>query len=91
MENYVNNQLIFNKLKAYYWVSHYDAEVDFVVRLGQNIVPIEVKSGDNVRSKSLSVYVEKFSPNYAIRISQKNFGFENNIKSVPLYAVFCVK
>ena len=35
-------------------------------------------------------YIEKYKPNYAIRISTKNFGFENNIKSVPLYAVFCI-
>ena len=29
--------------------------------------------------------------NFGIRISTKNFGLENNIKSVPLYAVFCIK
>ena len=32
----------------------------------------------------------KYHPKYAIRISEKNFGFENNVKSVPLYAVFCI-
>lgn len=91
VENYVNNQLIFNKLKAYYWTSDFEAEVDFITRLNQDIIPIEVKSGDNVKAKSLHIYINKFSPKYAIRISKKNFGFENNIKSVPLYAVFCIK
>jgi hypothetical protein len=90
-ENYVNNQLIANNLLAYYWTSKYDAEVDFITRIGKDIIPIEVKSGENVRAKSLSVYMEQFKPNYAIRISAKNFGLENNIKSVPLYAVFCIK
>ena len=52
---------------------------------------MEVKSADNVKSKSLKVYVEKYNPKYSIRISTKDFGFENNIKSVPLYAVFCIK
>jgi hypothetical protein len=32
----------------------------------------------------------KYKPEYVIRISAKNFGFENQIKSVPLYAVFCI-
>lgn len=44
-----------------------------------------------VKSTSLNKYIIKNNPKYAIRISSKNFGFENNIKSVPLYAVFCIK
>lgn len=90
-ENYVNNQLIVNNQKAYYWTSGNQAEVDFVIRLSKDVIPIEVKSSDNTRSKSLAVYIEQFKPAYSIRISAKNFGFENNIKSVPLYAVFCIK
>lgn len=90
-ENYVNNQLLANGIKAYYWTSSYDAEIDFIARLGLDIIPIEVKSGENTRSRSLNSYMKINSPKYAIRISQKNFGFDNNIKSVPLYAVFCIK
>lgn len=90
-ENYVNNQLFANGIKAYYWTSNYDAEIDFIARLGLDIIPIEVKSGENTRSRSLNSYMKINSPKYAIRISQKNFGFDNNIKSVPLYAVFCIK
>lgn len=90
-ENYVNNQLLLNHLTSFYWRSQNQAEVDFITRLNKDIVPIEVKSNDNTRSKSLNEYVQKFSPAYSIRISSKNFGFENNIKSVPLYAVFCIK
>ena len=52
--------------------------------------PIEVKKGHRNRSKSLGVFMEKYKSEYAIRISKKNFGFENKIKSVPLYAVFCI-
>ena len=90
-ENYVNNQMMANQHKCYYWTSGNRAEVDFVARLGKDIIPIEVKSGDNTRSKSLNEYINKFNPQYAIRISAKNFGYDNNIKSVPLYAVFCIK
>ena len=90
-ENYVNNQLIVNNLNSYYWTSKNQAEIDFVTRINKSIVPIEAKSSDNTKSKSLNEYISKFHPEYAIRISSKNFGYENNIKSVPLYAVFCIK
>jgi len=90
-ENYVFNQLNINNLPSFYWTSKSTAEIDFITRIGEDIIPIEVKSGENIRSKSLSVYMQQFKPNYAIRISAKNFGFENSIKSVPLYAVFCIK
>ena len=89
-ENYVYNQLKQNYMELYYWVNGDYAEVDFVTRISQDIVPIEAKSGIHTNSKSLNKYIEAFNPNYIIRISEKNFGFENNIKSIPLYAVFCI-
>lgn len=90
-ENYVFNQLSANGFEAYYWTSGNQAEIDFIVRIGEDIIPIEVKSSDNTKSKSLSIYSEKHKPAYSIRLSLKNFGFENQIKSVPLYAAFCIK
>ena len=64
-------------------------KITLVLKKGK-IIPIEVKSSNNTRSKSLDIYIKKYKPEYSIRISAKNFGFENNIKSVPLYAVFCL-
>ena len=91
-ENYVYNHLINNEILPFYWISKSSYyEMEFVCRLNDDIVPIEVKSEDNVQSSSLKYYVKTFSPKYSIRVSTKNFGFENNIKSVPLYAVFCIK
>lgn len=90
-ENYVMNQLLINGLKTYYWTSASQAEIDFIIRLKDDIIPIEVKSNDNVRSRSLSVYKQRFNPIFSVRISSKNFGYENGIKSIPLYAVFCIK
>ena len=90
-ENYVASALTTNGYTTYYWESQGKAEVDFVIQDEEgNTIPIEVKSSDNVRSKSLNQFVSKYKPVYSIRISSKNFGFENGIKSVPLYAVFCV-
>lgn len=54
-----------------------------------DIVPIEVKTSIHTKSRSLDLYMKIYNPKYAVRISEKNFEFENNIKSVLLYAVFC--
>ena len=54
------------------------------------MVPIEVKSADNTRAKSLCIYMDKYKPEYAIKLSAKNFGFEDCKKTVPLYAAFCI-
>lgn len=90
-ENYVYNQLSANGHNLYYWTSGNQAEIDFITRLGGDIIPIEVKSDTNTRSRSLAAYTEKYLPPYSVRISAKNFGFENGVKSVPLYAVFCIE
>ena len=90
-ENYVANELVFNGYDLYYWSSNRVAEIDFLIDTEEGVIPIEVKASDNVNSKSLNYYISKYKPKYSIRISTKNFGFDNNIKSVPLYAVFCIK
>jgi predicted AAA+ superfamily ATPase len=89
-ENYVAAALASKHYGLYYWTSDSQAELDFVLQIGDDIVAVEVKTGRRIRSKSLGIFVEKYKPSYSIRISSKNFGFENNIKAVPLYAVFCV-
>lgn len=91
-ENYIMQALIANGITPYYWSSEGRAEVDFVFQDKQgNIIPLEAKSADNVRSKSLRQYRDIYKPVYSIRVSAKNFGFENDLKSIPLYAVFCLK
>lgn len=90
-ENYVNIHLNINEYTQYYWkASRGTAEVDFIIMREGKIIPVEVKSADNTRAKSLDVYMKKYDPEYAVKISSKNFGFENNIKSIPLYAIFCL-
>lgn len=88
-ENYVACEL-YPKFKELYYYNFDKYEIDFLIKIDGNIVPVEVKSGKRTNSKSLNEYIKKYNPEYSIRISSKNFGFENNIKSVPLYAVFCI-
>jgi hypothetical protein len=66
-------------------------QLDFVFQNQQgNVIPLEAKSADNVKSKTLNRFTGLYKPEYAIRASAKNFGYENKIKSIPLYAMFCV-
>jgi len=91
-ENYIMQALVTNGFSPYYWSSPGKAELDFVFQDNQgNIIPLEAKSADNVRAKSLRNFVSLYQPPYSIRVSAKNFGYENGIKSIPLYALFCLK
>lgn len=89
-ENYVNLQLSINGYHTYYWESERGAEIDFIIQRKGKLIPIEVKSADNTRAKSLRVYMDVYKPDYAIKLSTKNFAYEDNKKIVPLYAAFCI-
>ena len=91
-ENYVNTQLVSSGFKPHYWRNEKGTkEIDYIISINGKLIPVEVKSGEHVDSKSLNEYVRLFEPAYSVRISAKNFGFENGIKSVPLYAAFCIQ
>ena len=85
-ENYIAEILYAKSRDIYYWQLGSNYEVDFVININGDIIPIEVKAGNNTTSNSLNYYIKRFNPKYSIRISTKNFGFSNNIKSIPLYA-----
>ena len=90
-ENYVAQVFRTNVISLYYWKSNNMAEIDFLLYNEDGIIPVEVKANDNTKSKSLNVYIEKYNPKYSIRLSTKNFGYNNKIKSIPLYAAFLIK
>lgn len=89
-ENYVAQQFAAKGCPLYYWESKGMAEVDFVLQNGNQVLGIEVKKGEHVRSRSLNVFVNTYKPACAIRLSLKNFGEKEGLKSVPLYAAFCI-
>lgn len=91
-ENYVDTQLVGAGFRPYFWRNDKGTrEVDFVIPWKGKIIPIEVKSGENVTAVSLNEYMRLYRPPFAIRISDENFGLANGVKSVPLYAVFCIR
>ena len=91
-ENYIMQTLITSGFEPFYWSSQGKAEVDFIFQTRNgDVIPLEGKSSENVRSKSLKIFQGLYDPPYVIRVSARNFGFENNIKSIPLYALFCLQ
>ncbi len=63
------------------------AEVDFVIQRGSEIIPVEVKSGTKGSMQSLRIFMAEKHSLYGIRTSLENFSNYENIKVVPLYAI----
>lgn len=95
VENYVATELVKMGYELLYWSRKNDetgnAEVDFLIQEKNFVVPIEVKAGTDMKSKSLLVYNEKYGAEKMIKISAKNFGVVGNLETIPLYATFCLK
>jgi predicted AAA+ superfamily ATPase len=86
IENYILQSIIPQFEDApRYWTSGNEAEVDFIVQSGNEIIPIEVKSEDNIKSRSLTLFHQKFQPRLRIRYSLKNLHYRDGILSIPLF------
>ncbi len=85
-ENYVLDSLVqqFETMPRY-WKSENKAEIDFLLQFKNDIIPIEVKSDENVRSKSLSVYRSRYKPMISIRYSLKNLKYDEGLLNIPLF------
>lgn len=89
-EQYVLQQLKIysDKLDIYYWAKETGTnEIDFVIQLSNDIIPIEVKASTNLQAKSLKSYIENFKPSKAIRFSGATYKQNEVITDVPLYDI----
>ena len=59
--------------------------MDFATEMGGSVVPIEVKSGLNVKAKSLQTYRDKYQPKFAVRFSLKPLEYNNGILNLSIY------
>ncbi|MFK5039964.1 ATP-binding protein [Glaesserella parasuis] len=86
-EQYVLQQLLATQENpVFYWATEKGtAEVDFVLQRKQTVIPIEVKAEENLKAKSLKVYVEQFQPEQAFRFSMADFREQDWMVNVPLY------
>ena len=90
-ENSVAISLISAGYNLYYYQSEGKAFIDFVIQTkGGNIVPIELVPFNKTKSKALSVYINKYKPNEAIRVTQDNFCIKKGVRYIPMYATFCL-
>jgi len=92
-EQYVLQQLKMLKgIEAYYWTNDRgNAEVDFLVDNGNEVIPIEVKAETNLKAKSLKTFYEKFSPKTAIRTAMTDYKQEDWLLNLTLWAVEIIK
>lgn len=85
-ENYVQQSLVVQYGKTLrYWSSGNEAEIEFLLQTGNHIIPVEVKSGESVRSNSLVEYEKKYSPKLRLRYSLKNLTLDGNLLNIPLF------
>jgi predicted AAA+ superfamily ATPase len=86
-ENFVLQELVSSgdAFLPFYWKSKAEAEVEFVIQVENAVVPVEVKSGTAVRSRSLQVYRERYRPGTAVRASLLNLKRDADLINVPLF------
>lgn len=89
VENFVSQEfwVHIDSGEVYYWTSNSEAEVDFIVSIGSEIFPLEVKGGLSRRIKSLRVYAAKYNPPGIFRTSPRNFTRDGDFTNIPLYAI----
>ena len=86
-EVYVESQLATTGIPVYYHsVERSRIELDFVIQLSDNVYPVEVKAEENVKAKSMKVFIESNPALKGIRLSMKNYENQSWIENIPLYA-----
>ncbi len=85
-ENYILQSLVaqFDDIPRY-WTSGNTAEIDFLIQYENENIPFEVKSDENIKSRSLQLYHQKFNPKLRIRYSLKNLSYQDGLLNIPLF------
>lgn len=87
-ENFVLQHLVSHfEVTPRYWNSGNQAEVDFLVQVKNDIIPIEVKSDENIRGRSLTIYNDQYKPSTRLRYSLRNLKLDNGLLNIPLFMV----
>ncbi len=89
-EQFVAQQLKISHELFYWTASNATAEIDFLIQSQNEVIPIEVKAEENLKSKSLKVFAEKYKPKTAIRTSMSPYRAQDWMVNVPLYAVMTI-
>jgi len=85
-EQFVLQQLVSQGYQSFYWApENARSEVDFLIQKQNQVVPIEVKSAENLKSRSLRVYYDKFHPSTCIRTSLSGYQKQQWMQNIPMY------
>lgn len=85
-ENYILQSLVAQGINcSRYWASGNQAEVEFIIQHGSNVIPIEVKSGRSITGRSLMEYNKRYSPELRVRFSMLNVKKDDNLINLPLF------
>ena len=85
-ENFILQSLITQfQEQPRYWTSGNSAEVDFLITYENLIIPIEVKSDQNVKSRSLTLFRNHYQPPLSIRYSLQNLEKRDGLLNIPLF------
>jgi len=88
-ENFALTELISMGLnEPRYWTSGAQAEVDFLIQAEGNVFPLEIKASVNPKSRSMSVFRDKYKPLLTLRSSLLNLKRDNKMLNIPLYLLF---
>lgn len=94
-ENFVLNELLKQNFHPYFWRSENTAELEFLLEIKNELIPIEVKAEKNTKAKSYNQFCKKFKPKKGLKLSMKNAGTasveETETLMLPLYESFRVK
>lgn len=90
----LTEQFVLEELKAntsipiFYWSSDKGiAELDYIVQIGRNNIPIEVKANENLMAKSLKSFVAKYNTKINVRTSIADYRKEEWLINIPLYMI----
>lgn len=88
-EQFVLTELKSNKdIPIFYWSAEKaTAEIDFLIQLGTDVIPIEVKASENLQAKSLKTFIEKYQTTKNVRTSMSNYRKEEKLINIPLYSI----
>jgi len=87
-EQFVLQQLVNKNYTPFYWApENAKSEVDFIIQKENQIVPIEVKSAENLKSRSLRLYFDKYQPPVCIRTSLAGYQKQEWMENIPLYSI----
>lgn len=90
LDNYIMQSLIARGYLPNFWESNSQAKIDFLIQNSDGVIPLEIKTNENTRSKSVSIFRTAHDIPYSIKVSNRNYEYSNQVKHLPYYAMFCL-